>query len=61
MFEVFSVKRVGGGWEVHIENGTKVKTATMSNTECAVYMDKAAELMEDLANKDYRAVGRDME
>lgn len=61
MFDVFSVKRVGGGWEVHIENGTKVKTATMSNTECSVYIDKAAELIEDLANKDYRAVGRDME
>lgn len=61
MFDVFSVKRVGGGWEVHIENGNKVKTSTMSNTECAVYMDKAAELMEDLANKDYKAVRREME
>ena len=47
-------------WEVHIENDNKVKTTTVSTTECAVYIDKAAELMEDLANKIYRAIEKDL-
>lgn len=61
MFDVFSVKRVGNMWELHVENGNKTKTTTISTTECAVYLDKATELVEELANKQYKAMKKDME
>ena len=61
MFNKFSVSRVGNQWEVHIENTDKVKHTMMSNAECAVYLDKATELVEDLARADDKAIRIDME
>lgn len=61
MFDVFSVKRSGNMWELHVENRNNTKTTTISVSECAVYLDKAAELMEEAANKSYKEVKRSME
>lgn len=61
MYDVFSIKRSGHGWEVHVENGNKVTTTTVSTSEACIYLDKAAELMEDLDNKHYRAIQRALE
>ena len=60
MFEVFSIKRSGHGWEVHVENGNKVTTTTVSTSEACIYLDKAAELMEDLDNSNWREIQRTM-
>lgn len=62
MFDIFSIKRVGGNsWEVHIENGNLTKTTTVSTSEACIYVDKVNELLEDLDNKIYRSVKRDLE
>ena len=62
MFDIFSIKRVStNSWEVHIENGNKAKTTTVSTSECVIYVDKVNELLESLDNKNYRAIQRDLE
>ena len=62
MFDIFSIKRVGGNsWEVHIENGSKTKTTTVSTSEAVIYVDKVNELLESLDNKNYRAIQRELE
>ena len=60
MYDVFSIKRSGHGWEVHVENGNKVTTTTVSTSEACIYLDKAAELMEDLDNSNWREIQRTM-
>lgn len=62
MFDLFAIKRVGGNsWEVHIENGNKTKTTTVSTSEAVIYVDKVNDLLEDLDNKNYRAIKRELE
>lgn len=62
MFDVFSIKRTGQNlWEVHIENGSKTKTTTVSTNEAVIYLDKATEVMEDLDNKNYKSIQKDFE
>lgn len=60
MYDVFTIKRSGHGWEVHVENGNKVTTTTVSTSEACIYLDKAAELMEDLDNSNWREIQRTM-
>ena len=60
MYDVFSIKRSGHGWEVHVENDNKVTTTTVSTSEACIYLDKAAELMEDLDNSNWREIQRTM-
>lgn len=60
MFSEFSVKRIGNQWEVHIVNADKIKHTTMSNNECATYLDLATEIVQDLARADDKAIRAEM-
>lgn len=61
MFDEFSVKRRGDNlWEVHIVNGDFTRDTLMNNSECAVYLDKATELVEDLAGNVYKQVCKEL-
>ena len=61
MFEEFAIKRQGEMWQVRIANQNRVKNTLMSNSECAIYLDKALELVEELASETTRLVRKDME
>lgn len=62
MFDEFAIKRRGQAlWEVHIKNGDSTKDTIINHSECALYLDKATELVEDLASKYYHAIRKEME
>ena len=61
MFSEFAVKRRGDDlWEVHIVNDNFTRDTIVSTSECAVYLDKATELVEDLAGNVYKQVCKEL-
>ena len=62
MFNEFSIKRLGlNMWEIKVVGDKDERVINTTHAECAVYLDKATELVEDLARKSYNAVKKDLE
>ncbi len=59
MFDKLSIERKGTQWELHVENGARKRTQMMSNSECAIWLEKATEVVEDMARIDHRSLEED--